>query len=336
MRRTTLRFGWLLSANERKTQGTIDGVPLENDVEILQDRFGIPHIFASNETDLATAQGYVHARDRLWQIESGHRLVTGRLSETVGERTVDLDHFTILAGFDPLRRRAVSAMSPENRLFVEAYARGLNAYLNICGKRVPLEYRRLGLAPHRWTADDLCAVLPLNSWFLQTNYHEELVALLARDSLDSETFAELYPSSPGARLPFEGFFKKYGNARIGPLIPAALAFYPELGGAGGGSNSWVSRFGEGDLPVLANDPHLGMIVPQTWHICHLCCPSLNVAGVSMPGVPGIILGRNEKVAWGGDQPDDRHRRPRDGAHRPGSSHPLQGWRFMAGNGGGHG
>ncbi len=293
-----LRFGWLLSAKEGKTPETIEGVPLENDVEILQDELGIPHIFASSEIDIATAQGYVHARDRLWQIESGYRAVTGRLSEAVGERMVDLDHFAILAGFDALRRRAVSAMSPENRRFVEAYARGLNAYIDLAGRRVALEYRRLGLVPHRWTADDLCAVLPLNAWFLQTNYHQELVALLSRGSLDSDAFAELYPSGPGAELPFERFFKEYGDTRIGPLIPAALAFYPEFGGAGGGSNSWVSRSGEGGLPVLANDPHLGVIVPQIWHICHLCCPAFNVAGVSMPGVPGIILGRNEKVAWG--------------------------------------
>lgn len=298
MKRTGKRFGRLLSANGGKRNGSIEGLPLLEEVELLQDELGIPHIFAANEHDLAVAQGYVHARDRLWQMESGRRAVKGRLSEAAGAATVELDHFALLAGFERIRRGAVERVTPENRRFLEAYAAGINAYIDGAGRRRPLEFRMLGLAPSRWTADDLCAVLPINAWFLQTNYHEELVAILARDRIDSAIFSELFPSAPGARLPYEPFFERYGSARVGPLIPAALAFYPEFAASSGGSNSWVVRNGEGGLPLLANDPHLGMIVPQIWHICHLSCPTMNIAGVSMPGVPGIILGRNETAAWG--------------------------------------
>ncbi len=298
MKSTGRGFGWLLSAKGGKRKGAIEGLPVYDDVELLQDELGIPHIFADNEHDLAVAQGYVHARDRLWQMESGRRVAKGRLSEAAGTATVELDHFALLAGFERIRRRAVERATAENRGLLEAYAAGINAYIDLAGRRKPLEFRILGLKPSRWTADDLCAVLPLNAWFLQTNYHEELVAMLARGRLDSAAFSELYPSSPGARLPYEPFFERYGSARVGPLIPAALAFYPEFAATSGGSNSWVIRNGEGGLPLLANDPHLGMIVPQIWHICHMSCPTMNIAGVSMPGVPGIVLGRNEKTVWG--------------------------------------
>ncbi len=291
------RFGAFLSADGGPEKGRIQGLPVSEPVEVLQDELGIPHIFAANGKDLVTAQGYIHARDRLWQMESSRRVTTARLAEAAGPALLELDHFSVLAGFSRVRRRAISALTPENRELLEAYAAGINAYIDSSAGRIPLEYRTLGIRPVHWSVEDLCGVLPLNAWFLQTNFHEELVALLARDRLDSNSFAEIFPSGPGAQLPEESFFSRYGSARVPPLLPAATAFYPELASMGGGSNNWAVRSGEGGLPMVANDPHLAMMVPSVWHVCHLSCPGMNVAGVAMPGVPGIIIGRNEQVAW---------------------------------------
>ncbi len=298
MKSGLLRLNALLPKARTAYRGRVSGMPLHRDVEILRDRWGIPHISASSERDLYLAQGFVHAQDRLWQLESIRRLTVGRLSEIGGRSFVPLDHFARLAGFDRMRDRALRSASPASLEALAAYAEGINGYLAFAGDRLPLEYRSLRIPRHTWTHSDLCGVLSLNAWFLQTNYQEEIVALLARERLDAGLYNELFPSQPEALLPTEGFFARYGSKRFGQLSKAALAFYAELGAVSGGSNNWVVARGEGDRPLLANDPHLGMMVPQTWYLCHLACPGLNVAGASMVGVPGIIIGRNERVAWG--------------------------------------
>lgn len=298
MKRGLLRLNALLPRGRTADRGRIDGLPLRRDVVVVRDRWGIPHITASDEHDLYLAQGFVQAQDRLWQMEMMCRTTEGRLAEIGGPAFVGLDHFSHLAGFGRVRERAIRGASPESLDGLAAYAEGVNAYLAFAGRRLPLELRALRVPRRTWRPEDLCGVLPLNAWFLQTNYHEEIAALLAREHLDAESFNELFPSNPGARLPNEDFFARYGTKRFGPLSPAALAFYVELAAVGGGSNNWVVAEAEGGKPLLANDPHLAMMVPQIWHLCHLRSPGLNIAGASMVGVPGIVIGRNEQVAWG--------------------------------------
>lgn len=307
--------GGLLGAHRGEADGRVPGLPVSADVEILKDENGIPHIFAENEDDLFAAQGFMHAQDRLWQLETIRRLPRGRVSEVAGESMVDVDHFFLLAGFEEMRRGAISCLTEAERRILEAYASGINAFIKWTGKNLPLEFRSLKIVPAEWSVEDLCGVLPFTSWSLQMNYEQELLALLAHDRLDADLFNQLYPVEPGARLPRESFFEKFRNVRIAPLHPAALAFFPELarqseseevrapvalpGHAGSAmSNCWAVAEGDDGAPILANDPHLAMMVPQIWHICHLHCPTLNVAGVSMLGFPGIILGRNERVSWG--------------------------------------
>ncbi len=298
MKKGLLRLNALLPKARTAYRGRVSGLPLQQDVEVVRDRWGIPHVSASNEHDLYLAQGFLHAQDRLWQLESIRRLTVGLLAEVGGRGFAHLDHFARLAGFDRVRDRALKATSPHGLRALEAYTEGINGYLAFAGNRLPLEFRVLHIPKRTWTPGDLCGVLSMNAWFLQTNYHEEITALLARGRLDAETYNELFPSNPGVRLPAEDFFKRYGSKRFGPLSKAALAFYAELEAVSGGSNNWVVSEGEGGKPLLANDPHLGMMVPQVWHLCHLSCPGTNVAGASMVGVPGIIIGRNERVAWG--------------------------------------
>ncbi|TFG62714.1 MAG: hypothetical protein E4H36_07370, partial [Spirochaetales bacterium] len=288
------------------------GMPLEKPVEVYADRLGIPHIFAQSEKDLFTAQGFIHAADRLWQMESIRRLAAGTLAEIAGEELADLDHFCRIAGFSRMRDSMIAALNGEERSLFAAYAEGINAYIKFAGKNLPLEFRILKCKPAPWQAEDLAGAMPLNAWFLQTNYTEEILALLTRNNMTEELWNELYAVYPGETPPPENFFKQYGKAVIGPLIPAALSFYPALKGVGtgreavvipggsttGGSNNWAVVRGINGKPVLANDPHLDNSLPQIWHFCHLSCPGLNVCGGSLPGVPGVIIGRNEQVAWG--------------------------------------
>jgi penicillin amidase len=277
--------------------GELRGLPVSAPVQVYRDRMGIPHIFAEDTRDLFIAQGFVHAQDRLWQMETLRRFASGTLAEIAGDEAADLDHFSRLAGFANLQKRALALLSEEDRALFQAYVDGVNAYLTLAGKNLPLEFQSLKLVPRPYTIDDLGGTIPANAWFLQTNYLEEIIAVLNRSHLTEQMWNELFASSPGEKLPDEDFFRRFRTANIAPFVPAALAFYPALAQMSGGSNSWVVARGENGLPLLANDPHLDTSTPQVWYFCHLHCPTLNVAGSSMPGLPGIVIGRNEHVAW---------------------------------------
>ena len=297
MKRPNALLSFLVRKGMPAAPRRVQGLPLSEPVEVLRDRFGIPHVFAAGERDLMVAQGFLHAQERLWQMEALRRFASGRLAEIAGEAAADLDHFSRLAGFANLQSRALARLTPADRELFQGYADGANAYLALAGSNLPLEFRSLKLTPEPYTVEELGATIPVNAWFLQTNYIEELIAVLDRETLNQDKWNELFASSPGAGLPREEFFERFRGVRIAPLLPAALAFWPALAPLSGGSNSWVTANGPGGKPLLANDPHLDTSVPQVWYFCHLHCPTVNVAGASMPGLPGIVIGRNERVAW---------------------------------------
>ncbi|MGQ9617161.1 MAG: penicillin acylase family protein [Spirochaetota bacterium] len=281
-----------------RVRGKATGLPLSSQVEVLRDGFGIPHIFAHNERDMIMAQGFVHAQDRLWQMETIRRMASGTLAEVAGEKAVELDVFSRIAGFSTLRERALRALSDDEKELMEAYTTGINAYLEQAGKRLPLEFRVLKFKPSPWKCEEVGSSLAINAWFLETNFREELLALLGRKNLTIQLWNEIFPSHPDEDIAEEDFFIKFRDLKIGRVIPEALGFYPELFIPASASNNWVVAEADGGLPLLANDPHMSMVVPQIWYFCHLSCPTMNVCGASLPGSPGIVLGRNEHIGWG--------------------------------------
>jgi len=292
----------LLNRGFPEHEGSIPGLPLHGPVEVLRDSWGIPYIYAEDEHDLMVAQGFVHAQDRLWQMETVRRLAQGRLSEIAGETSLMIDYFVRLLGLPQLRRSVVKALSQEERDLFQAYTDGVNAYLLLRGQDLPLEFRSLGLVPEPWTIEDLASFLALNAWFLQTNYTPELLSIKARSKLELKQWGDLFPSHPGADLPEDTYFQKVRHLKMGPFIPAALAFFdeafpPKASGAGG-SNNWVVARGQDGKPLLANDPHLALTVPGIWYFCHLDAPDMHAAGASLAGAPGIVIGHNDSVAWG--------------------------------------
>ena len=167
----------LLDARSPRDRGRIDGLPLNADVRVHTDRWGIPRIQAENESDLFCAQGWVHASQRLWQMESLRRFATGRLSEIAGKKMLELDHFSRMAGFPGVCRRAVRGMSSQSREKIDFYLNGINTYIESHKTRLPLEFRSAGINPEPWTPLDVTANLVVNSWYLQTNYLEEVLAI---------------------------------------------------------------------------------------------------------------------------------------------------------------
>ncbi len=297
-----------------QTRGTIKGIPLRGRVEVLRDRWGIPHLFADNDHDLFAAQGFVHAQDRLWQMEALRRFNAGRLSEIAGEAAVGADVFARMLGLPGMRRRAAAALPESERAMAEAYAEGVNAYLAHRGSDLPLEFRSMSFKPEPWTGEDEFSFLIYNSWNLSfASLATKLFALVKGKDLSLREWNDLFPSSPAESLPPDPYFDSLAKLRIGALHPGVLAMHramPEPWDAktlgtrilamspGAVSNSWaVSRSADGK-PLLANDPHLGLGLPAIWYHCHLHAPGIDAAGASVPGSPGIVLGRNARVAWG--------------------------------------
>ncbi len=304
-----LRKGW------PRTHGRIAGLQLENEVEVARDRWGIPHITARSMHDLLYAQGYVHAQDRLWQMETLRRLSQGKLSEIAGERAVPLDWFSRMIGLPAMKGRVVAAMSDEERGYCQAYADGVNACVRAMGRRLPLEFSSIKLTPAPWRAEDCASSLPYIA-FTQMfwPWAEKLLAVARAGRVTEEEWNDMYPSYPGAQLPHDDWFDRAPGLKFGAIHPCALAFHGGLTGAhaasellrsilgaaqpGSGSNNWTVAEGEDGHPILANDPHLGPSLPSVWYFCHLRVPGiLNSAGTSIAGAPGIIVGRNERVAW---------------------------------------
>jgi penicillin G amidase len=299
-----------------QTQGTVGGLPVSAPVEIARDANGIVHITASTEHDAYVAQGFVHAQDRLWQMESIRRLTEGRLAEVAGEQAVAMDWLSRAVGLSDLRRRAFAGTSPAGREWLAAYAEGVNAYLRMRGTDLPLEFRSMGFVPEAWDAEDCLSILPTMAWGLAyPAYAEELFAVTRGGTFTQSEWNALFPVGPGVQPAPEGYFETVARWTLGKLNPAALVFHlampDRLSGAGltkallgfhgpgSGSNNWAVARGSGGAPILANDPHLGVSLPSTWYFCHITVPGkLNVAGTSLAGCPGVVIGRNEHVAWG--------------------------------------
>lgn len=281
--------------------GSIQGVPLQAPVHVYRDAYGVPAIFAGNAHDLLTAQGFVHAQDRLWQMETVRRITSGTLSQISGEDYLLFDYFVRMIGLPQLKKRAADALSVEERAYIDAYVEGVNAYIDLHAENLPLEFRTLDLQPEPWTAEDVFSHIIFYAWLLVTNYSEEILALQTAGTIDADAWNLLFPSSPGARLPAETFFDWAKDLEIAPLHPAATFMYEALapsGHGGGGSNNWAVAESAAGAPILANDPHLLVTVPAPWYFCRLNAPGIDLAGASLAGFPGISIGHNGRVAWG--------------------------------------
>jgi penicillin G amidase len=266
------------------------------DIEILRDAEGIPHLFAKNEHDAWFAMGYVHAQDRLWQMEFQRRVAEGRLAEILGERAYDTDRLMRTLGIARMAERIVARLDPATIASLEAYAAGVNAYLER-DPVLPIEFQVFRVTPRPWKPADTMGWLLVMAWDLSSNWRVELARMRFAAKLGPERANEIIPPYPGdPALPLPDFKALY--AEIAPTAAALLAMTPSHEEAVG-SNSWVvsGARSETGKPLLANDPHLGLQAPSLWYLAHIATPAGNVVGGTLPGVPFIVLGRTDNVAW---------------------------------------
>ncbi|MGD1993661.1 MAG: penicillin acylase family protein, partial [Anaerolineae bacterium] len=299
----TLRRVW------PRTDGTVQVSGLEDEATVIRDSWGIPHIYASTSHDLFLAQGYAHAQDRFWQMEFWRRIGAGRLAEILGESAVDSDRFIRTVGWHRTAARELELLDDESRAALEAYAEGVNAYISSHRGRLGLEFTILGLTgtdfePEPWTALNTLTWAKVMSWDLGGNMSNELLRAQIADKLGASAIDVLMPpydEDHPVIVPHP-----LSRTTLDAVPEAADMIHPLGTGAGLGSNSWViagSRTATG-MPLLANDPHLGIQMPSIWYEVGLHCDPVgpecpfNVVGSSFPSAPGVIIGHNDRIAWG--------------------------------------
>ena len=284
---------------------------LRDSVVVVWDERRVPHIFAQNDYDLYFTQGYVTARDRLWQMEFQAAVIAGQLAAIVGADLLDYDRFYRRCGMIYAAENALREMlaDPRTRLLLEAYTDGVNMYIrNIRTADLPLEYKILDYRPEPWTFLKSALIAKFMSWNLTAFDIPELNLTRARKVLGEDAIDDLYPNVPpfnepviptGTRWRFQPrSVPRKPNTIFTPSVNARYE-QPRLDNALG-SNNWAvapSKTASG-YPILCNDFHLPMSLPCMWYEIQLVTPDMNAYGASLPGVPLIMVGFNENIAWG--------------------------------------
>ncbi|TDP64316.1 penicillin acylase family protein [Roseateles toxinivorans] len=284
------------------TEGVLTVSGLKAPLTIARDAHGIPSIKADSMEDLVFGLGFVHAQDRLWQLQTHKRIGSGRLAEAFGEAALESDRFLRALGV----RRAAAAQwalaSPESKALLTAYAAGVNRYVRSHLGARPPEFLILGLQPEDWEPVDSLAWSIMMAWDLGGNWTTELQRMRLALKLPVERINELIPPYPGEKaLATADYAALYRDLKIdGELGQQALNSAPPSGIEGVGSNNWVVHGSHtvSGKPLLANDPHLKLSAPALWYFARLEAPGFKLAGATLPGLPLVVLGQNQHIAWG--------------------------------------
>jgi penicillin G amidase len=284
------------------TAGTLTLQGPKAELRIERDDKGIPTIKAASREDAMFGLGYVHAQDRLWQLETHKRIGAGRLAEAFGESALEADKFLRALGVRRMAAEQYAQVSIESRAALTAYSSGINAFVQNEMSARPPEFMLLGVQPEPWVPEDSMAWATMMAWDLGANWTAELLRLRMSLKLPVARVNELLPPYPGDKpLATADYAALFRDLKLSSAIgQQALSAAPESGVEGVGSNNWVvhGSHTETGKPLLANDPHLKLTAPALWYFARMEAPGFKVAGATMPGLPFVVLGQNEHVAWG--------------------------------------
>jgi penicillin amidase len=314
-------FSFPHSGQTSAQQAAVQVQGIKDRITIRRDDRGIPYIEAQNEEDLYFGQGYATAQDRLWQMDLFRRTARGELAEVFGTLSpaiLDQDKLHRTYGFAQVAEAEAAGASPSTRTMLEAYARGVNAYAaSLDPKSMPPEFQLLQYSFRPWTPADTCVLVKIFAEALSNTWRLDIMRQ-ALSVLPAEKRAELLPEiSPidvlvvGKDTQSKTKSAHVARGAVSNETLEKLAYNQQIAAAAleriglhtdalAASNNWVvsgSRTVTGK-PLLANDPHLSPSAPSIWHMVHLSAPGVRVAGVVMPGLPGVIIGHNDRVAWG--------------------------------------
>lgn len=313
-----------------KIDGEIKVDGLESKVDVYRDNMGIPHIYATTSHDLFFAQGYVHAQERFWQMDTWRHIGSGELSKMFGAGQAETDAFLRTLGWRQTAEAEWEQLSPESKAILQAYTDGVNAYLkDHTDTALSLEYAVLGLLSPEYEIETWIPVHSLTwgkamAWDLRGNMGEEIERAVLLKTFTPEQVAQLFPEYPSDHPVIVNNIGDGQAANIQKITKAANFDYSSLPldslgynaslldaslgpwSDGIGSNSWAvsGELTDTGMPYLSNDPHLGIQMPSIWFQVGLHCVEksdscpFEVAGFSFAGVPGVVIGHNDKIAWG--------------------------------------
>ena len=322
----------VIKASFPQTSGELKLTGLNSVVKVVRDQMGIPHIYAASLHDLFMAQGYIHAQDRFWQMDFWRHIGSGRLSEMFGKSQLDTDVFLRTLGWRQIAEKEFETLDPESRSILLAYSDGVNAYLaDHDGTKLSLEYGILGLLtpsykPELWTPIHSLTWAKAMAWDLRGNMGAEIERAILMKTLSPQQVNDLFPPYPSDHpivVPQIGDLSGLPTAGVSGLAPdstsgmsvsdldyvssklASLDGVLGKAGASIGSNNWVvsGKLTTTGKPLLANDPHLSIQMPSIWYQIGLHCEPkgpdcpFEVAGFSFAGVPGVVIGHNDQIAW---------------------------------------
>jgi len=295
-------YVWYRQASQPQIAGTLRVPGLRDTVTIVRDRNGVPHIDAADALDAYFGLGYAHAQDRLWQMQMSKRIVAGRLAEVLGPSALDTDRFLRTLGVRRNAEAILAQSSPQTRAALQAYADGVNAGIDRRSGPLPPEFLILRTRPEHWEPADTLGWLTMMAWDLGSNWTQEVQRMGLAQALPVSRISELLAPYPGdaplRTLDYGALYRKLAplQTAMAAVVSRAPAGFVE----GMGSNNWVvsgahTRSGK---PLLANDLHLGLQAPSLWYLAHLRAPGMEVSGATLPGAPVVVLGHNQRIAWG--------------------------------------
>ena len=312
-----LLFNTLSKRSFYPTNGNVNVSGLKSPVKVYFDEFGVPQILAGNEDDAYFTLGYVHARDRLWQMDLTRRVADGRLSELFGSGTINFDKLFRTIGINRFCYLWYNELSPKSKHVLDSYVKGINKFIETHYNNLPVEFDALNYKPDPWKPEHSLMIARLMAWDLNIAWYTDFILGEIVNKVGLEKTSEMFPDTNFV------LFKKQiieedstetekENASAVNFIQIAslgkgffnaneeYRKFLHINGAHVGSNAWVisgerSEYGK---PMLSNDPHLGLQTPSKWYEAYVKGGGLDVRGMTIAGVPGVIIGNNKYISWG--------------------------------------
>lgn len=277
--------------------GSLHAGGLQETVEVLRDRWGVPHIYAKNQHDLFFAQGFVAAQDRLFQLDLWRRIASGETAEVTGREGLTRDRFARLIRYRGDRSAEWQSYSPDARQIVTAFTQGINACIDHLGNRLPIEFQILGIRPKKWRPEDCvgrASVLAVTMNLEQEVARAELVA-----AVGPQAARKLMPTQPPVDCAAAEGLDLSGITDDVLAGCKAASSGIQFALDRGSSNNWAiaGALSASGKPMLAGDPHRAITLPSLRYVVHLNAPGWNVIGAGEPALPGVAIGHNERIAW---------------------------------------
>jgi penicillin amidase len=294
-----------LGMNRYQAEGDLMIPGLKEPVTVVRDEKGMAYIHARSTEDVMVAFGFTTAQDRLFQMELIRLFATGRISEMIGEKGEAIDTRMRTIGFHRHAKRHVSIMDPGTKNLIQKYIDGVNAFIQTRAGEYPLEYKLAGIKPKPWDVAESMAVLYLMSWESAANIETEIIAQMLVEKVGLERAKEILPLNINPDDELQGKasvqFPALELARLDFASDENLLAFLEDRPLQVGSNNWVTgpQLSAGGKPIVSNDPHLdARTLPGPWYPCGLITPESRWVGVGIPGIPAMVVGRNEYIAVG--------------------------------------